>query len=199
MIDIEEEPTAENGESAEEQTWTEEFTIAGFDLIATIKNLVREVTIRHIEIRDKNGKTLLEIPLALGVVGVAFLNIWTSLALIAAWIAELSILVVRAEPPVDEGEEIEIIFSEDAGDFDIEVGEPLPDEEEEIPVKAGPVNINTAGLAELTSLPGIAEGMAQRILDYRAAHGPFADISALTGVSGIGKAKLEQLAGLITV
>ena len=146
MIDIEEEPTAENGEPAEEQTWTEEFTIAGFDLIATIKNLVREVTIRHIEIRDKNGKTLLEIPLALGVVGVAFLNIWTSLALIAAWIAELSILVVRAEPPVDEGEEIEIIFTEEAGDFDIEVGEPLPDEEEEVPVKVAPVNINTAGL-----------------------------------------------------
>ena len=49
------------------------------------------------------------------------------------------------------------------------------------------------------SLPGIAEGMAQRILDYRATHGPFTDVSALTGVSGIGKAKLEQLAGLITV
>ena len=204
MIPVEEEPTVEKEEKENEQPWSEEFTVAGIDLVATIKDLIREVTIRRIEVRDKDGKTLLEVPLALGVVGVAVLNFWASLALIAAWVAELSILVVRAEPPVDEGEEIEITFSdeaefeieiEDEEEFDIIIGEQVY----AAPPSAGLVNINSADLKALVGLPGIAASMAQRIIDYREANGNFADVSELTNVSGIGKAKLEQLAGMITV
>ena len=63
----------------------------------------------------------------------------------------------------------------------------------------GKVNINTAGLAELESLPRIGPALAQRILDYRAANGPFAAIEDIIRVSGIGPATFEQIKDLITV
>lgn len=65
-------------------------------------------------------------------------------------------------------------------------------------VPAGPVNINTAGLEELTSLPGIGPVLGQRIIDYREEHGPFENTAALLNVSGIGAAKLEAILDQIT-
>jgi competence protein ComEA len=61
----------------------------------------------------------------------------------------------------------------------------------------GMVNINTADAADLESLPGIGPTLAQRILDYRQAHGPFAQIQELMEVSGIGPATFEGIRDLI--
>lgn len=61
------------------------------------------------------------------------------------------------------------------------------------------ININTATLAELLTLPGIGETRAQAILAYRAEHGPFARIEDLQHVSGIGPSTYEKLAPHITV
>ncbi|EGF53804.1 ComEA family DNA-binding protein [Actinomyces sp. oral taxon 170] len=58
---------------------------------------------------------------------------------------------------------------------------------------SGTVNINTASASELEKLPGIGPALAQRIVEYRDSHGPFASVDALTDVPGIGKAKLEAL------
>jgi competence protein ComEA len=66
------------------------------------------------------------------------------------------------------------------------------------PAPGGKVNINTADLVALESLPGIGPSLAQRILDYRQAHGSFARIEDIMEVSGIGPATFEGLRDLIT-
>jgi competence protein ComEA len=61
------------------------------------------------------------------------------------------------------------------------------------------VNINTATAAELEMLPHIGPTMAQRIIAYREAHGPFARIEDLQEVEGIGPRRYADLAPLIAV
>ncbi len=64
---------------------------------------------------------------------------------------------------------------------------------------AGPVNLNTATLAQLDALPGVGPVLAQRILDHRAKHGDFRSAGDLRQVEGIGDAKFAQLKDLVTV
>jgi competence protein ComEA len=64
---------------------------------------------------------------------------------------------------------------------------------------AGLVNLNTATLEQLDTLPGIGPSTAQKIVEYREANGSFATIEAIMDVPGIGPAKFEQLKTLITV
>ena len=66
-------------------------------------------------------------------------------------------------------------------------------------VAAGKININTAGLAELTTLTGIGDVKGQAIIDYRTEHGLFASVDELTNVSGIGDKTLEKIRDHITV
>jgi competence ComEA-like helix-hairpin-helix protein len=59
------------------------------------------------------------------------------------------------------------------------------------------INVNTAGPAELELLPGIGPALAQRIVDDRAAHGPFRSVNDLDRVKGIGPRTLERLRPLV--
>ena len=61
------------------------------------------------------------------------------------------------------------------------------------------ININTATAQELDALPGVGEVIAQRIIDYRTANGPFGSIDDLLDVSGIGEVTLEDMRDLVTV
>ncbi|MFI7488730.1 helix-hairpin-helix domain-containing protein [Micromonospora echinaurantiaca] len=63
----------------------------------------------------------------------------------------------------------------------------------------GRVNLNTATLAQLDSLPGVGPVLAQRILDHREQHGGFRSVGDLRQVDGIGDARYEQLKDLVTV
>lgn len=67
------------------------------------------------------------------------------------------------------------------------------------PTEPGPLDLNRATAQELTTLPGIGEVLAQRIVDYREAHGPFRSVEELIAVEGIGEGKLEKLRELVTV
>jgi len=61
------------------------------------------------------------------------------------------------------------------------------------------LNINTASAVELETLPHIGPAMAQRIIAYREAHGPFERVEDLQEVEGIGETRYRDLAPLITV
>lgn len=62
-----------------------------------------------------------------------------------------------------------------------------------------PVNLNTADLATLETLPGVGPVLAQRIMDWREEHGQFVAVEELGEVSGIGDKTYAQLAPKVTV
>ncbi|MFI5844434.1 helix-hairpin-helix domain-containing protein [Catenuloplanes sp. NPDC051500] len=66
-------------------------------------------------------------------------------------------------------------------------------------VPGGPLNLNTATLADLDGLPGVGPVLAQRILDHRDKMGGFKAVSDLREVDGIGDSRYEQLKELVTV
>lgn len=61
------------------------------------------------------------------------------------------------------------------------------------------VNINSAGIGELDTIPGIGPALAQRIVDYREQNGLFSSPEDLQEVSGIGPKTYEKMAPYITV
>jgi competence protein ComEA len=62
---------------------------------------------------------------------------------------------------------------------------------------AAPVQLSTATLEQLETLPGIGPVMAQKILDYRTKHGAFSSVDELDAVSGIGPKRLDQLRDMV--
>ena len=80
-----------------EKTRTEELSISGEELVATVKKIIRQGNVRRIGVRSKGGETLFEIPLTLGVVGVLLLPTLAALGAIAALVTECTIVVERIE------------------------------------------------------------------------------------------------------
>jgi hypothetical protein len=76
---------------------TEEFQVSGDEIIAKIKELVREGNIRRIAIRNEQGRTLIDIPLTLGVVGVLVAPQLAALGAIAALVTHGTIVVEKIE------------------------------------------------------------------------------------------------------
>jgi len=81
----------------EQKFKTEEFRVEGEKLIAKIKELLHEGNIRRIIIKDKEGKTVMEIPMTLGVVGVLIAPQLAAIGAIAALISEATIVVEKPE------------------------------------------------------------------------------------------------------
>ena len=62
-----------------------------------------------------------------------------------------------------------------------------------------PIDLNTAGVEELTSLPGVGQKVAERIVAYREANGPFDKKEELMNVRGIGEKTFLKLERLVKV
>lgn len=83
------------------------------------------------------------------------------------------------------------------------VGIPAPPGAEPAPVASGPpgvaakVDLNSATLAALDTLPGVGPVTAQRILDWRAEHGRFDSVEQLREIDGIGPSRFAKLQELV--
>ena len=82
---------------SEEKIRKEEFAISGEKLVSTVKELVRQGNIRRVTIKNKEGKTLIEIPLTFGVVGAVLLPTLAAIGAIAALVTECTIVVEKVE------------------------------------------------------------------------------------------------------
>lgn len=74
---------------------TEEFHVNGEELLAKIKQLIHDGNIRRIIIKDKDGHTVMEVPLTLGVVGVILAPTLAAVGAIAALVTEATIVVEK--------------------------------------------------------------------------------------------------------
>ncbi len=81
----------------EQKFRTEEFRVEGEKLIAKIKELFHEGNVRRIIIKDKEGKTIMEIPVTLGVVGALIAPQLAAIGAIAALLTEATIVVEKVE------------------------------------------------------------------------------------------------------
>jgi hypothetical protein len=81
----------------EQKTRTEEFEVNGSQVVEHVKHLVHEGNIRRITIKDDAGRSLIVIPLTLGVVGAVLLPVWAALGALAALVTRCTIVVERTE------------------------------------------------------------------------------------------------------
>ena len=95
-VEVEAEEVKEETEEGSGET-REEYSVCGEDLLARVKELVREGNIRRITIRSEEGNTLIEIPLAIGVVGAMLMPVWAAIGAIAALVPNCTIAVERRE------------------------------------------------------------------------------------------------------
>jgi len=82
---------------SEEKVRTEEFQVNGDQLIAKIKELLQEGNIRRISIRNEEGRTLIDVPLTVGVVGAVLVPQLAALGAIAVLVAHCTIVIEKAE------------------------------------------------------------------------------------------------------
>jgi len=76
---------------------TEEFHVNGEQLLAKIKELIHAGNIRRIIIKNKEGKTVVEIPLTVGVVGAVLAPTLAAVGAIAALVSEATVVVEKTE------------------------------------------------------------------------------------------------------
>ena len=81
----------------DQKTRTEEFKVSGGEILNKFKELLHEGNIRRIILKDEQGKTFMEIPLTVGIVGVALLPVVAAIGAIAALVSKLTIVVEKVE------------------------------------------------------------------------------------------------------
>lgn len=106
--------------------------------------------------------------------------------------AKAQLDAVNLAAPVADGEQVLVPGRSAAG-----AAAAAPPASGGAPSPSAPLDLNTATAEQLDALPGVGPVTAQKIIDYRTAHGPFHAVDELQGVPGIGPSKMAQLEGLV--
>lgn len=90
----------------EQTTRTQEFTVNGDEVVTKVKELIHEGNIRRIIIKSEDGRTMLEVPLTIGLIGAALLPVLAAIGAAAAIATRCTIVVEReaAAGPSDAGD-----------------------------------------------------------------------------------------------
>ena len=101
----------------------ERYKVAGDRVVEKLKELLHEGNVRHIVIKNDDGKTLIEIPVSLGVAGALLLPVWAAVGAVAAVVTNCTIEIERT----DEGEDADDGATASADD-EIEEADVIEDE-----------------------------------------------------------------------
>ena len=75
----------------------EEFKVSGDDVLKKIKEIIKAGNVRKIILKNEKGKSLIEIPVTLGVIGAALLPVWAAIGAVAALVTKCTIVVEKTE------------------------------------------------------------------------------------------------------
>ncbi len=93
--------TDATGMGTQERVRVEEFSISGDDLVAKVRELIHQGNIRRITIKAEEGRTLIEIPLTVGVVGgviaATLFPVVAAVGAIGALVARLKVVIEKVE------------------------------------------------------------------------------------------------------
>ena len=103
---------AENESTSKCKTKWEEYRVDGDRVVTKIKELIREGNVRHIVIKNEEGRTLIEFPVSVGLAGALLLPMWAAVGAVAAMVTKCSIEVERDD---EDGVEDEDDGAEDDG------------------------------------------------------------------------------------
>jgi hypothetical protein len=81
----------------EKKSRFEEFRVTGGEILNKFKEIIHEGNVRRIILKDEQGKTFLEVPLTVGVVGAIVAPILAAVGAIAALVSKLTIVVEKIE------------------------------------------------------------------------------------------------------
>lgn len=79
-----------------EKEWRQEFRVKGEDLVRKIKELIHEGNVRRIIIKNDEGKTYLEIPVNIGIIGAVVAPVLAAVGAIALLVTDFTIEVVKS-------------------------------------------------------------------------------------------------------
>ena len=86
----------------DKKTIFETFNLKSDDVdrvVAKLQELIHEGNVRRIVVKDAQGRTLIVVPLTVGLVGAALVPVWAAIGAVAALVADCSIVVEKEEQP----------------------------------------------------------------------------------------------------
>jgi hypothetical protein len=84
---------------------TQEFTINGDEVVHKVKELIHEGNVRRIIIKNDDGRTMLEVPLTIGLIGAALMPVLAAIGAAAALATRCTIVVEREVAPSEDAQE----------------------------------------------------------------------------------------------